>query len=385
MTAELTVAIAGGGIGGLAAAVALRRAGLTVLVIERTERIDDVGAGLILYPNGVRAAEAISPTLGSAVRAAGHVATPGQSRPVLTPKGEVLAVHPIGDLGRLYGAPHISLLRTTLQRLLYEEAQAAGVVLRNGVRVEDHAGHDGRVDVMLSDGTTLEVDLLVGADGIHSGVRRRLLGDGPPVYRGYTTLRGRSPAPADHPYGFVVSGQGLGLFTAPIGGGQLYWTAKIVAPAGVWPAKDRTTALADLAQELTGWHEPVLRMIADVEPPGRVVVTDISDRDPISRWTWGRVTLLGDAAHPMSPELGQGANTALEDAVVLARHLGGDTGVRTALAAYSAERAPRAAKIVRHSRSLEPAAAKRGTTYGFSTQEEQFTELYGWEEKASVR
>ena len=373
MTRTLNAVVAGGGIGGLALGIALRRIGAQVIVAEQAARIQDVGAGLVLYPNGVKALEAISARLGAAVRAAGHVSEPGETRPVLSPRGEVLADDPVGLLGARFGAPQVSLLRSALQETLLDEAVAAGVTLRTGVRVVDHADHGDHVEVALAGGTTLRADLLVGADGVHSRVRQQLLADGPAVYRGFSTLRGRGAAPAAYPAGFVIKGAEADLFAAPVGGGQLYWSAKINAEPGVWPVKEPAAAIRDLLDLISGWDGRVRDLIGGTDPDG-LVMTDINDRDPGAEWTRGRVALLGDAAHPMTPALGQGAGMAVEDAVVLARCLHETGAVPPALAAYTARRAPHTAVAVRLSRRKSPA----GDGTGFSTRDRRLTELFAW-------
>ena len=374
MTDEVTVAIAGGGIGGLALAAALRRDGHRVTVVERSPRIDDAGSGLILYPNAMKALDAISPRLGRTVRAAGHVARPGESRPLLSPAGETLSTDPVGELGRQYGAPHVSLLRSRLQRALLAEARAAGAELLPGVRVEDHADAGDGVKVVLDDGRTIGAHVLVGCDGINSVVRRRIVGDGPAPYRGFTTVRGRAPAPPGLPHGFVIKGPALDVFSAPIGGGHLYWTAKINAPAGTWPGKDPAAALSDLLERMSGWHDDVRSVVRGTAVADGVVITDIRDRDPVSRWSRGRVTLLGDAAHPMTPALGQGAGMSFEDCVVLAGCLRAEAGVDTALTAYAERRSERAGRMVRLSRAKGPA----GEPTGMHTQDERLAGVFGW-------
>ncbi|MGW0069698.1 FAD-dependent monooxygenase [Streptosporangium sandarakinum] len=378
-----SVVVAGGGIGGLALAVALRGAGIGVTVVERTARIAEAGSGMVLYPNAITALDAISPRLGRAVRAAGHEAVPGDTRPTLASDGTTLAVDAIGELTRRFGAPQVTLLRSALQHALLGEALAAGVDLRTGVRVDDHADRGEHVDVVLSDGSVLTADVLVGADGVRSGVRRRLFGDSPLLYRGYTSVRGRTRRSGAHPNGFIASGDGVDLFAGPIGGGHLYWAAKIVAPPGVWPAMGPAAAMPALLDLLAGWHDSIVEIIRDVDADG-IVVTDIVDRDPIPRWTSGRVTLLGDAAHPMTPGVGQGAGMALEDAAVLAHHLRSCSDAPAALEAYSAARASRAADVVLRSRRTgrvdkeSGAGEASGAPRDFSTQDEGPMTLFGW-------
>ncbi|MFI5642407.1 NAD(P)H-dependent oxidoreductase [Streptomyces goshikiensis] len=355
-----SVVVAGGGIGGLATAAALAGRGFDVTVLERAGRIDSGGSGLVLYPNGVRAADALGGLVGARVRAAGHVTADDEVRVLMDASGAVLAEEAIGAAGRELGAPQIPLLRRDLHRALLDDALAAGTALRLGTAVEDHLATGEQVRVLLSDGDTLDCDALVGADGINSAVRRRMLGDGPPQYRGYTSVRGRTSGSVLGQRSHVVSGRGIQLFIAPVGGDTLYWTAKITSPPGVWPALGPAGARRALTEALEGWYAPVVDLVRDADPDD-LVVTDIHDRDPAPRWTDGRVALLGDAAHPMVPALGQGANMALEDAVVLAQAMAAAPSVPAALEAYAHERMERAAAVVLQSRrqgSLDQGAGK---------------------------
>lgn len=348
MPSTRTAVVAGGGIGGLAAAAALARTGVDVTVVERAEKINDVGAGLVLYPNGVRAIDAISERLGERVRAQGHVTGPDEVRPLLDATGTVLAEEATGQAGARLGAPMIPLLRTALQSALLDEALTAGARLRLATTVDGYepAGAGG-VTALLSDGTGLSADVLVAADGINSALRRRMHGDEPPVYRGYTSVRGRTAAKGPYPQGFVANGRGIQLFVAPVGHGALYWTAKITAERGVWPAKGAVGAHRALLELVAGWHPDIVRLLLESD---ELTVTDIHDREPVRRWVDGRTVLLGDAAHPMVPAMGQGANQALEDAVVLATELHDHADVAAGLAAYEKQRTVRTARVVLSSR-----------------------------------
>ncbi|MEU9092879.1 FAD-dependent monooxygenase [Streptomyces sp. NPDC048428] len=343
------VVVAGGGIGGLAAAAALASSGFGVTVLERAAHIGDVGSGLLLYQNGIAAADAISPRLGRGIRAAGHVVGPEDVRVLMDSAGRVLARERIGEMGRRLGLPQVPILRSALQNLLLREAAAAGAHIRLGTAVEGYSQDGGRVSVDLSDGTALDGDVLVAADGLNSVIRAAMLRDGPPQYLGYTSVRGRAVGSELHPQAFVANGLGVQIFVAPADGETLYWTAKITSPPGVWPAMGQQAALAALLDLIAGWHEPVVRMIRTADPAD-LSVTDIHDRDPVSRWVDGRVTLLGDAAHPMAPAMGQGANTAIEDAVVLAQSLRECADPGEALLRYQARRVGRTTRIVLHSR-----------------------------------
>lgn len=348
MSRNRTVIVAGGGIGGLAAAAALAEAGFGVTVLERADHLTETGAGLVLSPNGVRALDIVASGLGAGVRLVGHVVRPGAVRPVVTSTGRLLSAEPVGDLDARFGAPQVSVLRTALREVLMDKALEVGVTLHTGTEVRGYEDAGDRVVVRLAGGGTTESDVLVGADGLRSVVRRDLAGAARPRYRGYTSVRGKGMLPAEYPHGLVANGRGVQLFVAPVGGGRLYWTAKVSAPAGVWPAKGPRGALDDLRAVVEGWHEPIARIVRDA-PLDDVLVTDIHDRDPDRRWTRGRVVLIGDAAHPMVPAMGQGANMALEDAAVLARHLR-HPDLTAGLRAFVAERAPRTARVVLQSR-----------------------------------
>ncbi|CAM2825307.1 FAD-dependent monooxygenase [Streptomyces albus] len=380
--AEQTVTIAGGGIGGLALGVALRRSGLPVTVVERAAAVKDAGAGLVLYPNALHALERIDGALAGAVRAAGHVPEPDEVRPVLDTAGSVVSTDPVGELAARFGAPQVSLLRTTLQSLLLRHAVDAGVRILHGTSVTGCTDRGDEVEAALSGGDTLTGAALIGADGLHSVVRRCLLGQEPPRYCGYTTLRGRSPAPREYPHGFIVTGVGVGVFAAPIGPGRLYWTAKVAAPAGTWPAKPPGRAWADLLALMADWHPALVDVVRRTDPDAPVVVTDINDRVPVTGWSRGRVGLLGDAAHPMSPGAGQGAGMALEDAAVLGDLLGPGADVPEALRRYAGRRAPRTAAVVRLSRLRDHVV--HGERGEFSTHDEELTDLFGWRAASSL-
>ncbi|MET7459356.1 FAD-dependent monooxygenase, partial [Nonomuraea sp. NPDC005501] len=260
-----------------------------------------------------------------------------------------------------YGMPAVTILRAGLHALLWEAAADAGVELAGGRAAARYLDHGSHVELVTDAGEVLRGDLLVGADGVNSAVRARLLGDGEPRYRGFTAVRGIGPAPAAHPDGFIAYGRGLVLFAAALGGGDLYWVASMTAPRGVWPRRPVAEALAHVIERTSSWHPDLRKVPASADPAG-CVVHDVFDRPPPRTWSRGRVVLAGDAAHPMVYTLGQGAGMALEDAAVLAAALtatgtatpdGTDgAGVERALRRYAAERGPRVRRIVRQSRLL---------------------------------
>ncbi|MGW4271635.1 NAD(P)H-dependent oxidoreductase [Streptomyces seoulensis] len=361
MTRKRSVVVAGGGVGGLAAAIGMAARGLDVTVLERAGRIGTGGSGLVLQPNGIRAADALGARIGARLRAAGRPARPGEARVLMAADGTVLAEEPV-DGDAFGGTAPVPVLRSALHRVLFDEALTAGASVVLAACVTDYAVRSDRVAVHLSDGTVTACDALVGADGIHSAVRARMLADGPPQYRGYTSVRGRATGSALGQRGHVVNGRGIQLFIAPVGDDTLYWTAKITAPAGAWPALGPAGARLALLDALENWYAPVVDLVRATDPED-VVVADIHDRDPAPRWVDDRVALLGDAAHPMVPALGQGANLALEDAAVLADALASSAPVADALAGYARERMERAAAVVLASRrqgALDQGADRAG-------------------------
>ncbi|GAA2409335.1 hypothetical protein GCM10010420_42190 [Streptomyces glaucosporus] len=345
MAKRRTVAVAGGGIGGLATAVALARRGIDVTVIERAGRIGTRGAGLVLHPGGVRAADALGGTLGARLRETGHVPRPGEVRLVMDEAGKILAEEPADAAEETPDAPRILILRSALQRALLDESLTAGAAVLLATAVEDYTQHGDGVTVRLSDGKTLECSALVAADGADSAVRRRMLADGPAEHRGHASVSGcvRGSVLERRPY--TVGSRGIRLCVTPVGGDTLCWNATIASPPGIWPAKGPARARTDLIAALTGWYPPVVDLVRDTDPRD-IAVADLRGRAPAPRWADGRVVLLGDAARHEASVPGRGAGTAMEDALVLADAMAAHDDVPSALAAFQRERLERTGAAV---------------------------------------
>lgn len=336
------VVIAGAGIGGLTLAVALRRRGIRVRVFERARTFAAVGAGIALPANGVKALQTLR--LGGAVTDGGMVVA---RTAILDSRGRQLGTEV--DLTEVYeamGASLVALHRARLHQILLD-AVGPGVITA-GAEVTSFERDDSSVHVTLADGQRVAAELLVGADGLHSNVRAQLLGRQAPVYSGYTSWRGvtstGSVAVPDRTTESWGRGERFGI--VPIGFGEIYWFA--VADAA--PNGRDVDVRRELHSRFGSWHAPIAAII-EATPPDRIVRTDICDRDPITRWHSGRVVLLGDAAHPMTPNLGQGAGQAIEDAVVLDACLASSAPtLEDALARYEERRVARANGIVRASR-----------------------------------
>jgi 2-polyprenyl-6-methoxyphenol hydroxylase-like FAD-dependent oxidoreductase len=229
-------------------------------------------------------------------------------------------------------------------------AQALGAErLRLNAAVEHFGETAEGVWLELQSGIRVHGDVLVGADGLRSRVRAKLHGDSPPVYAGYTAWRGVAPLPPGGILAGETWGRGCRFGQVPLRRERVYWFAAANAAEGARSADGEQRALLRMFR---GWHAPIETLIAST-PEEEILRNDIYDRPPLTTpWNRGRVTLLGDAAHPMTPNLGQGACQALEDAVVLARCLSGSLPPAGALAAYERVRRPRVDAIVKESRQV---------------------------------
>lgn len=336
--------IVGGGIGGLASALALRAAGLKVTVLERARELREIGAGLTIWPNGVVAMRALGVT-------GADKAFELRSVKVMTFQGRLLIETDCTEFENSYGAPAMPIHRAALHQMLFSALGRDDIVLDTDATGFEQTA--AGVSVMSADGKTWSADVLVGADGIRSPVRRWLLCDGDPRYTGVSIWRGVTRAstasmPSAESRTYLGPGHEFGFM--PMIDGRVYWFASKQAPEAEqpWPGGH----LAEVRQRYATWPEPIEALI-NATSDDEVVRTDIYDRPPAKRWTYGRVTLLGDAAHPMTPHASQGACQALEDAVILGRVLqrGGDAVI--ALQEYEARRLARANSFVRLSSQTE--------------------------------
>ncbi|MEU6658701.1 FAD-dependent monooxygenase [Streptomyces sp. NPDC046821] len=343
---ERSAIVVGGGIGGLAAGVALTRRGWRVKVLERAATFGEVGAGLSLWPNGVRALDALG--VGGQVREQALVEAQAGIRDT---SGRWLSRTDAQELARRFG-PVVMIHRARLLDIL-RAALPVGVLCANA-RVTGVGLRERRAEVEFEHGTgASQADLLVAADGIDSTVRRSLWPQAPaPRYAGYTAWRLVVDTGRRLSAGGESLGRGERVGIAPLADGRTYLFGVANAPEG---QRNPGGELAEIRRRFGRWHDPIPQLLAAADDSA-VMRHDIYELPPLASFVTGRAALLGDAAHAMTPNMGQGANQALEDAVTLAVLLDASPDVESGLAAYDRHRRPRTQLIARRSRWIGIAA-----------------------------
>jgi FAD-dependent urate hydroxylase len=320
------ILVVGAGLAGLALARALRQAGLDPEVVDRAAAFGEVGAGIYLPANAARALGALG--LEEAVAARAATISHQQFR---NHRGRLLAEV---DLPRFWGrlGPCLALHRAELHAVL-----ADGVPVRLGCGVRALERVEGPVEVDFDDGRQAAYDLVVGADGLRSTVRRLAVDPRPPTPAGQLSWRWVTAGPPSATAWSVLLGRRASFLTIPIGGGRVYCYADVLARPG---AGDGADPLGRLRERLAGFAAPVPELLDRLPDPGDLHVAPI-EQVAEERWGRGAVVLIGDAAHAMSPNMAQGAALAFEDALVLAASLGQAGSLADALAAFAARRRPR--------------------------------------------
>ncbi len=335
---DTTALIIGGGIAGLTAAVALRQYGIDSRVFEQADdlRKTQVGSGLSLGYNVTRAFKHLD-LLGELTGPAASIT----GLEFTTHKG-----HHVGTARALELA--LGILRPALHGVLASSVGEDEVQV--GTKLVRFEQDEGGVTAHFADGRTARGEVLIGADGLQSTVRKQLLGDTEPRYRGYCTRRGilQTDLAKDGPE-YVFLGIGERFVFYPVGQGYLYWTAATNEPPG--GKEDGAEIKRTVLERFRGWPDPIESLVQATDE-SNTFLSDTQDRDPVERWGEGRVTLLGDAAHPMTWDRGQGASQGIEGAVLLAKQLAQGDDRAAALRAWEAERIPRTKKMVRSSRAI---------------------------------
>ncbi len=353
MTAGRAIVV-GAGIGGLTAALALARKGLAVTVLEQAPEFGEVGAGIQVSPNASRVLVELG--LESALLDLAFVPEAVERR--TWRRGHRLVHLPLGhEVARRHGAPYLHLHRADLHEVLAAAALATpGIETHLGAACASVEQDADGVTAIDAGGRRFAGDLLVGADGIRSVVREALFGPAAPRFTGCVAWRGVVPADAVReahvrPVAANWMGPGAHFVHYYLRRGALVNFVAVVEKTG-WETESWTErgGKSELRADFAGWH-PTVQGLIEAADPDACFKWALHDRDPLPRWTEGRVTLLGDACHPTLPFMAQGACMAIEDAAVLAECVASEAAVPAALAGYEGLRRSRTAGIQRGSRA----------------------------------
>ncbi|MBA1245389.1 FAD-dependent urate hydroxylase HpxO [Pseudomonas japonica] len=337
---NLNVIIAGAGMGGLSAAIALRQAGHNVHLYERAAELAPIGAAISIWPNGMKVLHALG--VGEAVEA---VAGDMRAMSYSTHTGELLTRFSLDPLYRQVRQRACPIARAELQRLLLEAAGPEHVTL--GVGCEGYTESQEGVSVHLSTGESVQADLLIAANGTHSALRNTVAGERiDRRYCGYVNWNGRirmDAALSDRHEWAQFVGEHKRVSLMPMGTDEFYFFFDVPLPAGTPNVREQYRE--ELLAHFAGWAQPVQQLIDRLDPAG-IARVEIHDTQRVPHLASQRVALLGDAAHAMTPNIGQGGCQAMEDAWVLARSLEGASSVQAGLQRYEAQRADRVANLV---------------------------------------
>ncbi len=352
-TPSPTVLVIGAGIGGLSAAIALARRGFKVSVFERSETLREIGAGITLWPNGVHAMDQLG-----VLDAMMAVSKPFRRSNVASHDGQVWMELPVQELDERCGYPTVFLSREDLHRVLLDAARSYdGVTVTTEKDLFSIEQQPAGVRAEFVDDSVRVGSALIGADGVHSTTRQLLFGARDLEFQGRTSFRGIGTG-----VHLVEDAPDFIEYHGPHGRFAVYripegtaWYANILRKV---PEANRSLKM--LTERFAGWPD-IVGAVLEASNPHRLHTVEISDLSPLPGWTVGRATLLGDAAHPMTPDLGQGASQALEDAVALAEALNEyRTDLAVGLKAYERSRIKRTTAIVKGSRQAGKVANWKG-------------------------
>lgn len=339
------VAIIGAGLGGLAVAVSLRKLGYNVQVYEKAQDFRPVGGGLGLLPNGLNCLNAIDPEIVKLLKDSGCEV----SKTVLkNTQGETIRTNPGSRYKDKYGQPLVTVWWWRLQQILASKLPSE--VIHVNHRCIGFKQDDNGVEIYFDAASKVSADLLIGADGINSAIREVLIGDGKPRYLGSMSWRAVIKCnqqilnPGE--LGFVKGNKEF-MYLLNVGDGYISWLYRKLSPDCTL-SQNVADVKSRVLYQLADWGES-LRSLVEATPSEQILEGPICDRLPLNCWSLGRVTLLGDAAHPMAPALAQGTNSTFEDAYELALCFSQASSFQEALASYEQRRIPRTQIIQTHS------------------------------------
>lgn len=346
MTKTKSFAIVGGGIGGLTLAIALQRKGISVDVFENAPEIKPLGAGIVLAANALKAFRAIG--LEQEILNAGNTMKRFSIR---HQDGKLLTTTETERIRSRWGLVNtVTLHRADMHSVLLNSVRPGSLHLGKGCT--GFSQNISGVTVLFRDASSREFDFVIAADGVHSMFRQKLVPESKPRYAGYTCWRGltdQRPPGFDGEEAFETWGSGKRFGGVPLSKNRIYWYATINAPPG--DAKLRKYGVPELVESFSEFHAPVAEIISST--PGRSIIhNDIIDVKPITKFAFDRIALSGDAAHATTPNMGQGACMAIEDAVVLANCISGNDDVQEAFRRYERLRIDRTTRIVNRSYTL---------------------------------
>ncbi|MEM8780912.1 MAG: FAD-dependent monooxygenase [Cyanobacteria bacterium P01_G01_bin.49] len=332
------IILIGGGIGGAATALALHRKGFYPVVYERVKELKEVGAGIALWANATHVLEKLG--LLEEAKKVGVITTNYQFN---SQNGKELVNVPVNG----FELPTIGIHRADLHELLWRGLPEKQFIL--GETFEQFSLQDNKVCAHFASGLTVEGDALIGADGLRSKVRSELFGEQPPIFRNFTTWRGLTNyIPYTYRPGYIREflGKGKGFGFMMLGKGRMYWYAAALASEKQPDAPiGRKKELENMFQD---WFPSIRELIAATDETD-IIKTDLYDRVPALPWSKQNITLLGDAAHPTLPTLGQGACMALEDALIVTKCLLKSSSSAIAFQNYESQRFSRTKSIIEQS------------------------------------
>ncbi len=324
------IAIVGAGPSGLATAIALRKQGFDVQVYEKAQEFRPAGTGLGLLPNGLNCLEAIEPGIVEALKSSGCQV---QKAVLKNTAGETIRANPTNRYLDKYGQPLLTVWWWRLQQVLASRLPSDIIHLNYHCTGFDQ--NDKSVEIHFDNGKQVHADLLIGADGLNSVIRKQLIGDGKPHYVG--SMCWRSVIKYDKELlnpdemAFIKGNKQI-MYLLNVGDGHICWIMRKLSP-DCSLSQSATEVKSRVLHELADWGESLRAMVEATEVE-KIIENPIYDRPPLTSWSKGRVTLLGDAAHPMAPALAQGANTSFEDAYELSRCLSQSSSIEEAFSSY---------------------------------------------------